>query len=65
MKTAADIMTSDPVCCEPETPLGDVAETLALKNVYRERVFDVTVSSTKSQLGHMLGASGAVPSDVT
>jgi len=42
------------------TPLGDVAETLALKNVYRERVFDVTVSSTKSQLGHMLGASGAV-----
>jgi 3-oxoacyl-[acyl-carrier-protein] synthase II len=47
------------------TPLGDRAETLALKQVYRERVFDVTVSSTKSQLGHLLGASGAVEFVIT
>jgi 3-oxoacyl-[acyl-carrier-protein] synthase II len=47
------------------TPLGDVAETLALKQVYRERVFDVTISSTKSQLGHLLGASGAVEFIIT
>jgi 3-oxoacyl-[acyl-carrier-protein] synthase II len=47
------------------TPLGDVAETLALKQVYRERVFDVTISSTKSQLGHLLGASGAVEFVIT
>jgi len=47
------------------TPLGDVAETLALKQVYRERAFDLTVSSTKSQLGHLLGASGAVEFIIT
>jgi len=47
------------------TPLGDRAETIALKQVFRERALDVTVSSTKSQLGHMLGASGAVEFIIT
>jgi 3-oxoacyl-[acyl-carrier-protein] synthase II len=42
------------------TPLGDKAETVAIKRVFKERAKDVMVSSTKSQLGHLLGASGGV-----
>ncbi len=42
------------------TPLGDKAETLAIKMVFGERAKSVAVSSTKSQLGHLLGASGGV-----
>ena len=42
------------------TPLGDRAETLAIKTVFGTHAGDVSVSSTKSQLGHLLGASGGV-----
>ena len=42
------------------TPLGDRAETLAIKTVLGERAKSIVVSSTKSQLGHLLGASGGV-----
>ncbi len=42
------------------TPLGDKAETLAIKKVFNSHSRSVAVSSTKSQLGHLLGASGGV-----
>jgi 3-oxoacyl-[acyl-carrier-protein] synthase II len=42
------------------TPLGDWAETLALKTVFGQQAHSLGISSTKSQLGHLLGASGGV-----
>jgi len=42
------------------TPLGDQAETTAIKTVFGNCVGDLSISSTKSQLGHLLGASGGV-----
>ncbi len=42
------------------TPLGDVAETLAIKKVFGERAYQIPITATKSQVGHMLGAAGAV-----
>ncbi len=42
------------------TPLGDKAETLAIKNVFGERAYQIPITGTKSQLGHTLGAAGAL-----
>jgi 3-oxoacyl-[acyl-carrier-protein] synthase II len=42
------------------TPLNDAAETRALKSVFGEYAYKVPVSSTKSMIGHALGASGAL-----
>lgn len=42
------------------TPLGDVAETLALKSVFGEHAYQIPITGTKSQVGHTLGAAGAI-----
>jgi 3-oxoacyl-[acyl-carrier-protein] synthase II len=44
------------------TPLGDIAETEALKQALGEHAYKVAISANKSMLGHLLGAAGAVSS---
>ena len=42
------------------TPLGDVAESGALKKVFGEHLYGMNINSTKSMTGHLLGAAGAI-----
>jgi 3-oxoacyl-[acyl-carrier-protein] synthase II len=47
------------------TPLGDAAETKAIKSIFGERAYKIPVSATKSMLGHMMGGAGAVEAIAT
>ena len=42
------------------TKLNDLAETKAIKDVFKEKAFDIPLSSVKSMVGHLLGAAGAL-----
>jgi 3-oxoacyl-[acyl-carrier-protein] synthase II len=64
----AELTTDDVVYVNAHgtsTPLNDRSETLALKAVFGEAAGDIPVSSTKSAIGHLLGAAGAVEAVAT
>ncbi|MFZ5802987.1 MAG: beta-ketoacyl-ACP synthase II [Candidatus Omnitrophota bacterium] len=42
------------------TPLNDKTETLVIKKVFGERAYQIPISSTKSMIGHLIGAAGSV-----
>lgn len=47
------------------TPAGDIAETMAVKRIFGDSANKVMVSSSKSMIGHLLGAAGSVESIIT
>jgi 3-oxoacyl-[acyl-carrier-protein] synthase II len=47
------------------TPVGDRSETAAIKTVFGKHAYDMAINSTKSMVGHLLGAAGVVESVAT
>ena len=42
------------------TPLGDLAETNAVRSIFGDHIYNININSTKSMTGHLLGAAGAI-----
>lgn len=47
------------------TPKGDIAETYAIKQVFKEHAYNISICSTKSMTGHLLGAAGVIEAIAT
>ena len=47
------------------TPLGDIVEPKAILNTFGEHAYNISINSTKSMTGHLLGAAGAIEAIAT